>query len=563
MLVSFPALQYCAADYYNLEFSSYFGGSDIEHARDVVSDKKGNIYIAGGTASTDFPVTAGAFDETRDGGGNSRGEYDFDAFVAKFDSTGELLWCTYLGGPNYDRIYAIEVDDSGYVYVAGRAGEGFPTTAGSFQPAFNGSFEGNAYGSQNGFVAKLSPDGSTLIWASYAGVGWLCRDIAIDADGDVYVNSPYPASSHLPPAAWFANAFQPDVNGLDENGILKIKGDGSAVIWATWIGGSGADHGQSTIRVDAAKNVYINFMTESTDIPTTQGAHDRTIGGTQDGFVAKFSPDGSQLLFGTYVGGSGTEYMETHGLALDGEGNVYSVFATTSTDFPTTPNAFDSTLDGTVDIGLVKLSPSGQLIAGTLIGGGGSDGPDGIYVDAAGNVIIGGETNSPDFPVTADAFLSSLGGTRDGLLVNLSSDFSTLNYSSYFGGPAEDNVRGMFMGNGGNIYITGSSNGTGLPVLNPFQTNYGGGSGGCCAIGDAFVARFSMGPSLGVRGPLVHGVSSQPFKIQASSKGRVEIIHNSFSNDRASLTIYDMRGKRVPQTQPVLSKTPPSVQMTE
>jgi hypothetical protein len=108
-----------------LEFSTFFGGSGIEHARDVVAERHGNIYIEGGTASTDFPITSGAYDPTRDGGGNSRGTDEFDAFVAKFDSTGKLIWSTYLGGPNYDRVYAIEVDDSGYVYVAGRAGEGF------------------------------------------------------------------------------------------------------------------------------------------------------------------------------------------------------------------------------------------------------------------------------------------------------------------------------------------------------------------------------------------------------------------------------------------------------
>jgi hypothetical protein len=142
-------------DSYDLAFSTYFGGSQWEHARDVCADARGNVYVCGGTASHDFPTTPGAYDRTFNSGDTSGQECD--AFICKFGPDGRLIWSTYLGSPGYDRAYGIEVDAQGYVYVAGRAGRGFPVTPGAFQPAFQG-YNGGGYGGfQNGFVAKLAP----------------------------------------------------------------------------------------------------------------------------------------------------------------------------------------------------------------------------------------------------------------------------------------------------------------------------------------------------------------------------------------------------------------------
>ena len=189
-----------AADQYEIGFSTFLGGSDWEHARDVFVDDDGNVYLTGGTQSADFPTTNGVFQRQQDVSGNQVGSGGYcDAFVCKFDADGQLLWSTYLGGPNYDRAYAVEVDAAGYVYVSGRAGPGFPVTSGSFQSQFKGTDNG-IYGMQNGFVAKLKPDGSAIQWAAYVGVGQLCRDVSIDDDGDVYLALHYTAKGPLPPA---------------------------------------------------------------------------------------------------------------------------------------------------------------------------------------------------------------------------------------------------------------------------------------------------------------------------------------------------------------------------
>ncbi|MCI0541007.1 MAG: SBBP repeat-containing protein [Verrucomicrobiales bacterium] len=482
-----------ALEDFALAWSTYLGGaSSWEQARDVFVDKTGNVYVVGGTASSNFPTTVGAYDRTLSSGGGDSPQI-CDAFVCKFSASGTLLWSTYLGGPNYDRAYGVEVDDAGYVYVCGRAGLGFPTTPGSFQPSFKSPITpGQGYaGSQSGFVAKLSPDGSKLMWASYVGVGTLCRDIAVDGNGDIYVPLGYPHQSAPPsgsvPAEWFTNAFQKTPQGGRDCGAIKISSDGTRVLWATWLGGTGDDSEAASIRVDGSGHVYLDFDVPSTDMPTTAGAYDRTYnGGAVDFYVAKLSPDGSNLDFGTYLGGPAEEYLSTHNLALDNQGNVYASFPT-GVGFPTTAGAFQRTYGGgSYDWAVVKLSPTGALIASTLIGGSGDENPDGLYVDAGGNVLITGETTSANFPVTTNAFRRVKGAGSDAVLVRLSADFSSILYGTFLGGAASDKGRSGCLGADGSLYIVGTSSGAGFPVKNAWQPNYAGGG----SDGDAFVAKF-------------------------------------------------------------------------
>ena len=265
---------------YDLVFSTYYGGTGWEHVRDVCADESGNVYIVGGTASADFPTTHGAYDRTFASGGSDLGSAGpCDAFVVKFDADGNRLWATYVGGDNYDRAYAVEVDDQGYVYISGRAGPGFPVTAGVFQPTFEGTDNG-IYGRQNAFVAKLEPDGSDLAWASYIGVGQLARDFALDDQGDLYVNISYTGAGSTPPAAWFAGSYLPTPQGGLDCGVAKVSGDGTQVYWATFLGGSANDHQEASIRVDASGHVYAGFSTYSTDVETTAGVCSRTQGVT-------------------------------------------------------------------------------------------------------------------------------------------------------------------------------------------------------------------------------------------------------------------------------------------
>lgn len=507
LLCVLPLLICCtqawAAEWYALSFSTYLGGGNWEHARDVCVDKAGNVYMVGGTASTNFPVTPGSYQQQQNTTGTDIGSGGYcDGFVAKFSPAGNLIWCTYLGGPNYDRVYGVEVDDAGHVYVAGRAGPGFPVTAGAFQTTFQGAGSGGAYGKQNAFVAKLSPDGSNLVWASYVGVGGLCRDLALDHDGDIYLPLGYTGSGAVPPAQWFTNAFQKTPRGGSECGVVKVANSGSNVLWATWLGGTANETQSASVRVDQGKTVYLFFNTQSPNMPTTDGAHDRTQNGGEDTFLARLSADGSSLLYGTYLGGTGTEWaVNTHNLALDPASNAYVSVVTASADFPTTPGAFKRSLSGTNDIAIVKFSPTGSLVFSTFVGGSGTDNPDGIYADSQGNVFFVGETQSSDFPTTSNAFQRTFGGKSDAVAVRLSADFASLLYSTFLGGTNADNGRSAFLGEDGSLYVTGASDGPGWPIKHAWQSAFAGG-GGRYGNGDCVLAKF-IPPNSALRFPSV------------------------------------------------------------
>ncbi len=455
-----------------LSVSALLTGSKIESARDIAVDRNGNIYITGGTTSPDFPVTPGAFQTTHNPGTPEAPEIaPFDVFVIKLDPVGNLIWSTFIGGPNYERAYAIEVDRDGYIYVAGRAGRDFPVTAGAFQTSFMGGQEADFYGPQDGFIAKLAPDGTKLVWASYFGTDdpSIIRDLALNQSGEVYIASGHSAGAY-PQAV--ERAFNNAAPGGRDAVVARIKSDGSEVLWATYLGGSGWESNENSVRLDASGAPYALLTTESTDITTTTSAFDRTFGGDQDFYVAKLTADEGKLVWGSYLGGPQNESTETHEFAVDAVGNVYVAGPTRSASFPITTGAFQSAYGGGGnEIVVAKLSADGtQLLASTFIGGDGFDRPEGMAVDDAGNVYFTGTTTSTNFPVTYDAFQSVLRGTRDAVIVELAADFSHLRYSSYLGGGGAELGRAARVDKAGNIYLAGETDSNDWPTrFTPIQ----------------------------------------------------------------------------------------------
>jgi hypothetical protein len=476
-----------------LVFSSYLGGSKYDSIRDVTTDSQGNVYVTGGTTSADFPVTRGAYQTKHNPGSPENPRIDpFDVFVVKLNPNGKVLWSTFIGGPNYDRAYAIKADKQGYVYVAGRAGRGFPVTTGTFQTAFMGGQEAPFYGPQDGFVLKLTPDGSQLVWSSYFGASSdpsIVRDIDIDQNGDVYLASGYKSGGTYPPS--IAKAFINAPCGGDDAVMAKIQRDGAKVLWARYVGGSGTDHGNGSVRVNGAGSPHLLFTTQSSGIATA-GAWDTTYGGNEDMFLAKFDPLNGALIWGTYIGGSKNESTETHEFAgFDAQGNPYVTGPTKSTDFPTTPGAFSRTFSsGAADsneIFVVKISADGsKLLAGTYIGGNRWDRSEGSAVDAEGNVYFTGTTTSTNFPVTANAWQKKLNGERDAIAVKLSADFSRLLYATYIGGNGVEYGRAATVDVEGNFYLAGETNSVDWPTRNPLQSRFGGGNG------DGVLAKFNL-----------------------------------------------------------------------
>lgn len=379
----------------SLVYATYLGGSgwDQGEQRSIAVDGTGSAYVTGLTESTDFPTTPGAFDTSFNG--------LVDVFVTKLDTTGSaLVYSTYLGGSIADSGSGIAVDDAGSAYITGRAeSANFPTTPGAFDITYNG---GN-----DAFVTKLDPTGSALAYSTYFGGSGvdIGGGIAVDAAGSAYVSGYY-GSSDFPTTP---GAFDTTFNGGNDSWVAKLDPTGSALVYSTYLGGSGFE-GSSAIALDGAGNAYVTGGTDSPDFPTTPGALDTTLTGATDAFVTKLDPTGSALAYSTYLGGSATDWG--YGVAVDDAGSAYVAGETGSPDFPTTPGAFDTTFNGgPLDAFVTKLDPTASaLIDSTYLGGNGRDNGLGIALDGAGSVYVTGNTVSTDFPTTPGAFDTTFGG---------------------------------------------------------------------------------------------------------------------------------------------------------
>jgi len=444
-------------------FTAILRGSSQESfdgPRDVEVDSKGSIIVVGGTESADFPTTPGAYQTTFATGGTLLGGFpEMDVFVTKLHPDGTIAWSTFLGGPNYDRAYAVEVDGEDNVYVAGRAGAGFPTTPGALQREFAGDRDANpAYGPQDGFVAKSSPDGR-LLWASYLGDpgSTIVRDIAVGREGNVYAalvgrGGEFP---YVEPDAW-----QPGPAGGYDDIVAEIDASGTRVVWATYLAGAG-NEGNPTVRVDARGRLVVLTCTDSDDWAAHTTGFQRERAGEQDLLILRLSAGGA-LEAATYLGGSGNDVTETHHLALGPQGRVLLGVATQSTDLPIPgDSAFRRTHGPEDHDGYVALLSADldALLAATYVGHmNKSGGVEGVAIDARGNVSIGGATGG-GLPTTPDAIQPEFAGDRDAYVARLSPDLGTARYLSYWGTPGHEGQRALDIDAAGNIVSVGQTAG--------------------------------------------------------------------------------------------------------
>lgn len=431
-----------------LIYGTYLGGSDSDSNWHLAVDTEGNVYVTGETRSPDFPATPGAFDTTVNGG--------YDVMIAKLNPNGTaLVYATYIGGGGLDAGRGIAVDATGIVYLTGKTASGnFPTTPGAFDETFNGL--------DDAFVLKLSSVGNELLYSTYLG-GFFDEsgfDIAIDNVGNAIVTG----STRSEDFPTTPGAVDESFNGDRDAFAVKLTADGTAVLWATYLGGMQYDYGEG-LALDFSGNIYINGGTGSTDFPTTPGALSETFKGTGDAYIVKLSPDGTTLLYATYLGGRGKD--EGFGIAVDVEGHAYVGGVTWSNDFPTTLGAYDSSYNGGGDVYVAKLNPEGTaLLYGTFLGGTDWDDGRGPAIDAWGNAYMTGFTFSHDFPTTPPEALSiGLRGPWDSFLAQISSDGSRLVYSTYLGGSDRDvSFAGIAVDALRNVYATGTTRSSDFPT---------------------------------------------------------------------------------------------------
>ena len=482
-----------------LLYTTFLGGSLIDYATALAVDDAGNAYVTGVTESTDFPVTDSAFQRRYGGGGGGTCQRAGDAFVFKLNPTGsQLLYSTYLGGQRDDIATAIAIDPEGNAYIAGSTlSTNFPTTQGALQTTFLG-LGGQVgkpicnglpwFNSGDGFVSKLNPAGSQLVFSTYVG-GRLDDSVlalAVDPAHNVYVGG-FTLSPDLPVTA---SAYQRAYRGVESQNEFFHVGDG---------------------------------------------------------FIAKLASTGASLIYMTYLGGSGDDGISS--LVALADGSVWAAGWSTSLDYPVTATAVQKTFSGyrvlpfeveqsTGDAIVAHLDATGsRLLYSTFFGGSRNDVGTALAVDKAGLVYLAGFSDSPDLPATRDAAqprLAGSGGSNlyfqfgDGFLAVIDPNASAPVYSSYFGGGLDDEFFGIALDRSGGVWTTGNTISTNLPVTgNATQRAYGGQRDPTVGTyGDAFLVHVTGlgGPAGPVIGALQNAASTAPGMV---SPGMIFVLYGT------------------------------------
>jgi hypothetical protein len=255
--------------------------------------------------------------------------------------------------------------------------------------------------------------------------------------------------------------------------VFRLNSLGNAFVFSTYLGGAGQDQG-TAIALDTSGNAYVAGDTTSNNFPV-QGAVQSALGGKTDAFLTKFTPSGS-ILFSTYLGGSQDEHA---GAVAVNSSSVYVAGGTFSTNFPVT-NPYQAANGGNQDAFVTQIALSGSpIFYSTYLGGnGGAAGnpeqANALAVDSSGNMYVAGVTNSTNFPTTTGAFQTAAGGSQDGFVTKINSSGTTLAYSTYFATYGFDWLSGLAIDNSGNAYLAGYTSGVNFPQVGALQVFKGG-----------------------------------------------------------------------------------------
>ena len=387
-----------------LLYSTFLGAaSGINYAHGVAVDKAGCIYIAGNTTNPKFPVTPGAFQTTFKGPSE---DHHGDAFVMKLSPAGDkVIYSTFLGGTGHDICGKIAVDAEGNAYVLGStSSKDFPVTPGAFQTTFKGG-EDNPTGRGDIFVAKLNPDGSKLVYCTYiggSGSDVYGENLVVDAAGSVCFAGTTTSRNFPTTTNAFSRSYKggTGARGMGDAFIVKLNPAGSALEYASYIGGRGDERG-SSVAVDNDGNIWVAGEMTSADFPTTPDAYCRQLKGGTDGFFAKINPRDGALLYSSLLGGRGSDTLM---IAIHRSGLLVLTGRTDSPDFPVTPGAMDTTFNGEMDLFVALFDPVAKSLRYSTYFGGHSNEAVSALICRGDDLYLAGNTTSADFPVTANAW---------------------------------------------------------------------------------------------------------------------------------------------------------------
>lgn len=510
-------------------YASYLGGAGTETINGVAVDKDGAAYVTGvatlGTVTATalkFPTTAGAFQANHDAENNTTNVND--AFVAKFKADGSgLVYATYVGGTGADVARSIAVDADGQALIGGSTvASNFPTANTGIQLT-----RPDSAASTDGFVVKLNAAGSALAFSTYLGtpgqnVVDVVNGVAYDSAGNPYVTG----TTNHQDFPTTIGAYDTTRNGQDAF-VARLAKDGSALIYSTFLGGTGTEVGNGIV-VDGTQPIVVGTTNNNT-FPTKGAAQDYSAG--TDGFVTKLSADGSALEFSTFIGSSGTDTPravavdKNHAVYVVGESNT---LASDPLQLPVTKgNAIQEANAGGTDIFVTKLDAAGaNHLYTTWLGGSGNETASGIAVDGDGYATIVGYSSATGYPLRTEA--STYKGGNDAVVTRLKPNGGTVAvYSSYLGGTGSDLAYGVALDAAGNAVVVGSTAST-FPVTTGAAqtTRYGT---------DGFIAKLiSPSPDLAPNPASVKPKGSQT--ITATGGSGLEYVF-SFKDNKSGGTI--------------------------
>ncbi|NOQ53632.1 MAG: hypothetical protein GQ558_03395, partial [Thermoplasmata archaeon] len=437
-----------------LLYSTFLGGDDNDWGRRIHVDSEGAIYLSGMSYSDDLPTTPGVVNRTHSG--------HYDLFVTKFSHDGSSLnFSTYIGGSDWDDLRDMYVDGDGNVFLTGwTMSADFPTSDESFQQNHSGGFN-------DAFVLKLSPDGTSLEYCTLLGGGGQeeGQAITVDVNGNAVITGST-SSTNFPISS---NAYDPFINQKDVF-ITKMNDDGSDIVFSTFLGGGGYEHG-SSIELKENGNIIICGNTSSNDFPIFGNVHQRNYGGgPSDGFIFELRSDGTRGVLSTFIGGEGPDSAMDLSLGEDGE--VYLAGKTWSQRFPLTNGAHQRSLSGASDAFVCKFNGADlSMVFSTLFGGNGNETGRALAVDDHGFTYLVGETSSDDLVLTENSIHEDYqGGRYDAYICLLDQNGSTAPYTSYLGGQRIDYALSVYLYNNSYPVIGGYTGSSDFPTTeNAYQ----------------------------------------------------------------------------------------------
>ena len=443
-----------------VDVCTYFGGIEDDRSWSIAVDNEDNIYITGYTQSVDFPAS------------NPLGCIldSYDVFIAKFSSSGDLLYSTRVGGSSSDKPSSIEVDALGNVYVAGITySQDFPIVNG-YDSVMEPGNPPYTYG-RDGFILKLNSTGNGIVFSSYLGGSDHdeISDLEIDLDNNVYVVGAT-SSSDFPITP---NAFDKSYEHFSEGFVTKLSSNGQSAVYSSFVGAEDNEH-CAAIALDSSNNMYIAGTTQSAGFHT-KNAYSTAFSDDQFCcFVLKLSDTGT-LEYSTHVGGTSAEFPDgdsAQDIVVDSNGNAYVSGVTNSEDFPLV-NEFVDTVAANQDGFIFKLSSGGNsLLYSSYIGGHYTTAASNLAVNDMGEVCLLGFTYSDEF--TAIGGNSTFGGGMDDGIIYLLSANGTPVYSSYLGGNDSDTFGDVVIDSTGRLVMVGYSRSTDLPITNAYDETFNG-----------------------------------------------------------------------------------------